>query len=136
MRTNLEFSSDAFPPCPDEDETVNLGVFGKRLAEFIAEGLRRRGVEIEKVEAEDWGWRVDVHHEAFPLWIGCANYTELENGFLCFLEPSKPHIRRWLKKIATTETVERLATDLEAVIADSGKVDGLRWWTEAETARG
>jgi len=85
---------------------------------------------------EDWGWRLDLQNDAFPLWVGCCTYEEYENGFLCFIEPSKPVIRQWLKSIQTSETVERLATALEQVLQQSGKAQDLRWWTEAEAARG
>ena len=78
---------------------------------------------------------MDLQNDAFPLWIGCGNYEEYENGFLCFIEPSKPLVRRWLTSIPTSETVERLATAIEQALRQSGKAEDLRWWTEAETER-
>jgi hypothetical protein len=136
MRTNLEFQSSAFPALPDEDRQVNPGRYGKALADFLASALPRYGLEITSVSAEDWGWRINLRNDAFPLWLGCGNYDEFENGFLCFIEPSAPFIRHWLKRIETSSTVERLATAVESVLRDSGKVANLRWWTEAETQRG
>ena len=136
MRTNLEFQSSAFPALPDEVEEVNPGRYGKALADFLASALSRHGCEVTSVSAEDWGWRIDLRNDAFPLWLGCGNYDEFENGFLCFIEPSAPLIRHWLKRIETSSTVERLATAVESVLRDSGKVTNLRWWTEAETQRG
>lgn len=136
MRTNLEFRSDAFPPYAGEDEEINPGRHGKRLIQFLAAELPRHGFDIAGVCPEDWGWRLDLHNDAFPLWVGCGNYEEYENGFLCFIEPAKPVVRQWLKSIDTSETVERLATALEQALQQSGKVQDLRWWTEAEAARG
>ena len=136
MRTNLEFRSNAFPPYADEDEEVNPGRYGKRLAQFLAAELPRRGFDIAGVCAEDWGWRLDLQNDAFPLWVGCGNYEEFEDGFLCFIEPSKPVVRQWLKSIPTTETVERVAIALEQALLQSGKAQDLRWWTEAEVQRG
>jgi hypothetical protein len=40
MKTHVEFRSDDFPPYEDEDELVNPGVYGKRLAEFLVAGLK------------------------------------------------------------------------------------------------
>jgi hypothetical protein len=136
MRTNLEFRSDAFPACAGEEEEVNPGRHGKRLVQFLAAELPRHGFNITGVFPEDWGWRLDLQNDAFPLWVGCGNYEEYENGFLCFIEPSKPVVRQWLKSIQTSETVERLATALEQVLQQSDKAQDLRWWTEAEAARG
>jgi len=35
MRTHVEFTSTAFPAYPGEDQEINSGIFGKRLAEFF-----------------------------------------------------------------------------------------------------
>ena len=43
MLTHVEFQSELFPPDPDEDELVNPGVYGRRLAMFLAEKLRAMG---------------------------------------------------------------------------------------------
>jgi len=137
MQTHLEFRSTAFPAYPGEEEEINPGRYGKRIAEFLASELPRYGFEVARVGAEDWGWRIDLRHDdAFPLWIGCGNYEEFEDGFLCFIEPSQPFVRQWLKRIPTSETVERLASALEQIVRQSGKSHDLRWWTEAETERG
>ncbi len=132
MRTQIQFHSTSFPPYESEDEQINLGVFGKRLADFLAESLPAQGFKVRCVGAEDWGWMVELENETFPLWIGCANDEGVENGFQCFIEPSKPFIRKWFKKIETSSTVERLAAAIESVLLGSGKVSQLRWLPEDE----
>jgi hypothetical protein len=136
MRTHLEFRSTAFPACPGEEDDINPGRYSKLLAEFIAARLPVHGFEATRLGTEDWGWRIDLRNDAFPLWIGCGNYEEYEDGFLCFIEPSRPFVRRWLKRIPTAETVERLAAALERILRTSGEARDLRWWTEAEAERG
>lgn len=135
MRTNVEFQSLAFPAV-GEDAGVNPGRYGKSLADFLSASLPRHGFAVKAVIAEDWGWRIDLRDEDFPLWIGCGNYDDFENGFLCFIEPSRPFVRHWLKRIETSSAIERLATALENILVSSGKVTRLRWWTEAEVQRG
>jgi hypothetical protein len=132
MRTQIQFQSTSFPPCENEDEQINPGVFGKRLADFLAESLPAQGFKVRCVGAEDWGWMVELENETFPLWIGCAHDEAFENGFQCFIEPSKPFIRKWFKKIDTSSTVERLAAAIESVLLGSGKVSQLRWLPENE----
>ena len=136
MRTHLEFRSAAFPSYPGEDEEINPGRHGKRLAEFLAQELPTRGFRTTGIFAEDWGWGIGLEHDAFPLWIGCGNYEEYDDGFLCFIEPSEPYVRRFFARIPTTETVDRLATALDSIIRDSGKANEMRWWTETEVSRG
>ena len=85
MRTHVEFTSTEFPAYPGEDKDINPGIFGKRLAEFLAEGLRKKGNKVLGIGAEDWGWMVEIENQEFPLWVGCANYEESENGFQSML---------------------------------------------------
>jgi len=130
MKTHLEFTSIEFPAYPGEDKEINPGIFGKRLAEFLAEGLRQQGFKDLCIGAEDWGWMVEIENNEFPLWIGCANYVGTENEFQCFIEPSKPFVRKWFSKIETGPTVEKLASALEAVLLQSGKVSALHWLSD------
>jgi hypothetical protein len=135
MRTHVEFESTHFPADADEDELVNPGVYGKKLAEFVAAGLAAHNLKVRTVFAEDWGWTVELENKEFPLWIGCANYEEFENGFLCFIEPSKPVVRKWFSKVDTTPTVESVAVALGSILRGSGKTSRLRWWDDSEVRR-
>jgi hypothetical protein len=135
MRTHIEFTSTEFPAYPGEDKEINPGIFGKRLAEFLAEGLPHQGFKVLCIGAEDWGWMVEIENKEFPLWIGCANYEEGENGFQCFIEPSKPFVRKWFSKIETGPIVEKLASALETVLLQSGKVSNFRWLSDDEARR-
>lgn len=132
MRTHLEFRSrDLLDPHDDGDIP-----HGEAVAQLLVRELPQRGFQIGGMIPEDWGWCVKIRHDAFPLWIGCGFYPEYGDGLLCFIQPSKPHVRRWFKRISTTETVDRLATALEDVLRESRKVHDLRWLTDAEVQRG
>jgi hypothetical protein len=133
--SHLVFTSTAFPAYPGEDKDINPGIFGKRLAEFLTNGLRKKGFKVLTIGAEDWGWMIEIENQAFPLWIGCANCDGTENEFQCFIEPSKPFVRKWFSKIETGPTVEKLAAALEAVLVQSGKVSKLRWLSDDEARR-
>ena len=43
VQTYVEFRSERFLPIDGEQEQVNPGLWGKRLADFIREGLRGEG---------------------------------------------------------------------------------------------
>src|SRR5690348_14936914 len=114
MKTHLEFRSSAFPPYPGEEDQINPDLFGKRLAEFVVEALKADGFNPDEPGPEDWGWSVTIENSAFPLWVGCGHYQEYEDGFLCFIEPSKPYVRRWFRRIPTEAVVGRVGTVLES----------------------
>jgi hypothetical protein len=133
MKTHVEFRSDHFPPYEGEEEEVNPGRWGKRVAELLAAGLAREGFEVEEVFNEDWGWVVPLKNDAFPLWIGCGNYDEYpDDGFLCFIEPHTSVVRRWFRKIETTEKVTALQAAMHRVLAAEPSIRDIRWWTHEE----
>jgi hypothetical protein len=132
MRNYGEFRSKELLDDHDDSDLPQ----GKKVAELLSAMLPRAGFEIEALVPEDWGWCVKLRHDAFPLWIGCGCYPEHEDGLLCFIEPSKPFVRRWLKRIPTTQLVDRLAVVLENILRGTNSVQALRWWTEAEIKRG
>jgi hypothetical protein len=135
MRTHVEFRSSEFPAQPGEDEQINPGRYGKSLADYLREQLTARGISAGEPYAEDWGWAVPIDNPEFPLWIGCGNYEEYPDGFLCFIEPRKPYVRKLFRKIDTTAAVGRVASALDAILQSHPKVREVRWWSEEETGR-
>lgn len=132
MKTHVEFRSDRFPPYEGEEEQINPGRWGKRLAEFLCEGLRQQGYAPSEPVAEDWGWAVGIAQDPFPLWIACGCYPEYDDGFLCFIQPDTPTIRKWFRTFDTREQVEALQRAIDEVLAESAGIRGKRWWTSKE----
>jgi hypothetical protein len=132
VQTYVEFRSDMFPAIDGEEAQVNPGLWGKRLADFLCENLRAEGFATGTPFAEDWGWVVPVVNEEFRLWIGCGHYQEYPDGFLCFIEPHKPFIRKLLKKIDTRERVSSLQRAMNKVLEENRGIRSIRWWTHEE----
>jgi hypothetical protein len=132
MNTHVEFRSDQFPPYDGENEVVNPGRYGRRLAEFLMDGLRREGFEVRNLQNEDWGWVINLENKEFPLWIGCGNYDEYADGFVCFIEPHQAVIRRLFKRIDTTKIVASVRDALDLILKSNPSVRDVRWWTHEE----
>jgi hypothetical protein len=132
MQTHVEFRSDRFPPLDGEEERVNPGLWGKRLADFLREGLHNQGFETGEPIAEDWGWVVPVLNAPFRLWIGCGSYQQYPDGFLCFIEPHTPSIRKLFKKIDTRERIAALQRAMDKVLTEEAGIRAKRWWTHEE----
>jgi hypothetical protein len=131
VRTHVEFRSDAFPAQPGEEGKVNPGRWGKALALYLRHELLMRGFATGEPYAEDWGWAVPLQNDAFPLWVGCGNDEEHPDGFLVFIEPSKPYVRRWFRKVKTTMIVERVAGALDYSLRANPAVRDVAWWSKA-----
>lgn len=133
METYVEFRSDRFPPYDGEEDEINPGRYGKRLAEFLQSGLSAEGFVTGPPIAEDWGWVLPVENRAFTMWIGCANYDEYpDDGFLCFIEPHTPTVRRWFRKISTMARVAELRNAIDAILSAEPAIRDKRWWTHEE----
>lgn len=133
VKTHVEFRSNSFPTYPGEEAEINPGIWGKRLAEFIHSGLKERGFEVIEPFAEDWGWMVEIRNDTFPIWIGCGNIDGEDNGFLCFIEPSTPFIRKFLfKKISTEADVAKVQTALDSILSSEPSISEIRWSTKEE----
>jgi hypothetical protein len=75
---------------------------------------------------------VEIRNEAFPLWIGCANVGD-EGDFACFIEPSKPFVRKLLfKKISTEADVTNLQTVLDSILSSEPSIEEIRWSSREE----
>lgn len=132
MKTYVEFISEAFPPYDGEEDEINLGRWRKRLAEFLADGINKAGIATDEIFSEDWGWVIPVRNKDFKLWVGCGNYEEYPNGFLCFIEPSKPYVRKLFKKISTIEKVTQLREAIDKLLSSNSNVQNIKWWTTEE----
>ena len=127
MKTQVEFRSGKFPPYDGEQEQINPGLWGKRLAEYLRDKLRTDGVKTGDIYSEDWGWALPIQNETFATWLGCGHQDGEEDEFLVFIEPSKPVIRKWFKKINTTEVVGRVAATLQKILASDPDIRDVRW---------
>jgi hypothetical protein len=132
METHVEFRSDRFPRYADESEGINPGRWGRRLAEFLQAGLTAKGFQVGEPNAEDWGWVVPIQNERFDVWVGCGNYGRYADGFLCFIEPHKPQIRKFFRKIDTRERVALLRNTIDELLRAEADIRDIRWWTRED----
>jgi hypothetical protein len=65
MKTQVEFRSDKFPPYDGEEEEINPGLWGKRLAEYFQKSLPHHGLKVTGISPEDWGWMVELENDEF-----------------------------------------------------------------------
>ncbi|MEK7342946.1 MAG: hypothetical protein AABZ73_03880 [Pseudomonadota bacterium] len=129
MRSHVEFRSAEL----NERDGAHP-VKGRAVAELLAQSLPLYGSAAESIAAEDWGWRIIIANDPFPLWIGCGQYLEFDDGFLCFIEPSRPYVRRWFRKIFVFDAVERLASAMDQCLRRSSAITDIRWWDDEEVS--
>ena len=129
MKTFVEFRSSKFPPYEGEEDLINpgVGLWGKRLAEYLVQKLAERGIETEKMVAEDWGWYVPVRNEGFRLALCCGHQNGDDDEFLCFTDPSTPVVKKLFKKIDATAQLTRLTEALQQILAADPDIREVVW---------
>ena len=96
----------------------------------MAAGLRSHGFQAEELIAEDWGWVLPMKNDEFSLWIGCGNYEEYPDGFLCFIEPHTPVIRKLFRKVDSKSRVEALQNAIgRSSFGEEPAFGTEKWWT-------
>jgi hypothetical protein len=127
MQTQVTFRSSKFPPCEGEEEQINPGLWGKRLAGYLVQKLAEKGIETGEMVAEDWGWYVPLRNEGFPLALCCGHQDGDDDEFLCFTEPATPVIKKFFRKIDATAQLTQLTEALRQILAADPDIREIVW---------
>ncbi len=132
MKTQVTFRSRKFPPYEGEEEQINPGLWGKRLAEYLVEKLNAMGIETQDIIPEDWGWYIPIKNEGFRLGICCGHQSGGDDEFLCFTDPTTPIIWKLFRKIDVTEQMSRIVGALEKILSSEPEITNVEW-TDGKT---
>lgn len=127
MKTQVSFRSAKFPPYEGEEDQINPGLWGKRLAEYLVQALAAKGIATEPMVAEDWGWYVPVVNEGFRLALCCGHQDGDDDEFLCFTEPATPVVKKLFKRIDATPQLTRLTDALRDILASDPDIRDIEW---------
>src|SRR4029079_10182788 len=106
----------------------NPGLWGQRLAEYLAEKLAERGIETGAMVAEDWGWFVPVLIDGRRLALACGHQYGDDDQFLCFTDPSTPVVRRFFFwKVDVTPQLTRLTEALRQILESDPDIQDVIW---------
>jgi len=73
----LMFQSSRFEIVEDEDKLTNPGIYGRSLAEWMANELPTHGYRaLGEVIPEDFAWCVPVEAQDCELYVACTNAEE------------------------------------------------------------
>ena len=135
MQTQVEFRSDKFPPYEGEEEQINPGLWGKRLAEYFVQKLAERGIKTHDPIAEDWGWYLPIENEGFRLALCCGHQDGEPDEFLVFTDPATPKLRKFLKTIDATPQLTKLTDALRDILSSDPDIRNIVWQNVDDDAR-
>lgn len=122
----LEFESSAFAIIPGEDEDTNPGIYGKALAQWLAERLRTAGFPAGEVIAEDFGWCVPVESKPHSLYVACASSGERPDQWRVFAFAEGGVVARLLGRDKSAESLASLFAAVRRALELAPIVRGLR----------
>lgn len=135
METHFLITSAEFSPTPGEldqehDDFINPGLYALELANFLERKLTQRGYPTRFRCQEDWGHWMELEHQGkFTLAVCCANTGADVDGqaeHRIFLNPDKPVIRKFFKKIDVRSDLEKLAATLRELLESDSAIKTVR----------
>jgi hypothetical protein len=127
IRTQAEFRSSKFPPYEDEEEQLNPGVWGRRLAEYLGDSLTSNGIRVEPIIAEDWGWYIPLELDGVRLAVCCGHQDGDAEEFVLFTDPSRPTVRRGFRKVDVTPQLTALTDALAEILTADPDIHDVVW---------
>ncbi len=122
----LEFESSAFAVIPGEDGNTNPEIFGKALAEWLAEQLRKTGLPAGSVISEDFGWCVPVETESHSLFVACASAGEGPDHWQVFAFAEGGLVARVFGRDESAVALAELFAAVRHALESTPAVRGLR----------
>ena len=123
----VTFQTDFFKPISGEDEETNPGRYGKALAQWLAEQLEKRGVTVEGVIPEDFGWVVMLSRKPYMLWLGCGNTDGTTNEWSVFPVAETSMLQRLFKRVDPAPEIEKLKVHLSELLPSIPGVSNVVW---------
>ena len=127
MKTQIEFRSPKFPPYEGEEEEINSGLWGKRLAEYLAQKLAEHGIETEEMAIEDWGCYLPVRNDGFRLALCCGHQNGDDDQFWVFTDPSDPKVKKWFRTVDAASQLSRLLDALRKIPEADPDIREISW---------
>lgn len=91
-----------------EDGLTNPGIYGRALANWLAEKLRSRQEPVQQIISEDWGWCVMLSRKPYALWVGCSNRNGRTDEWGVFVAAEPNFIQRLLGRADAKLAVARV----------------------------
>lgn len=127
MKTQVEFRSSKFPPYEGEEDEINPGLWGKRLTEYLASELAKKGIDTDEMIVEDWGCYLPVRNEGFDLALCCGHQYGDDDQFLVFTEPSTPKVKKLFRTIDAEPQLTRILDALRKILEADTDIREIVW---------
>ncbi|WP_395392146.1 hypothetical protein WBP07_14635 [Novosphingobium sp. BL-8A] len=123
-RTHLEFRADYAKSVSPETEPS-----GEEVIAFLVNGIRQSGIAAAEPFAEDWGWCSVLHVDGFRFLLGCGDYLEYEDGWLCFID-FRQGFRRFFKPNSARQALRHATHAMHGAVQGNPRCRDRKWWSD------
>lgn len=127
MKTFVRFRSSKFPAYPGEEEQINPGLWGRRLAEHLAACLADVDISPGEIVLEDWGCYLPVIVDGQAIGVCCGHQDGDDDEFVVFTDPDRPFIRRWFRRVDVSLPLARLTGAIADILDKDPEVLEVEW---------
>jgi hypothetical protein len=127
MNTLVTFQSNKFPPYDGEEDLINPGLWGKRLAEYLVTKLNERGIQTEDIIPEDWGWYIPVKNLGAKMALCCGHQNGEKTDLMVFTDPPTPIIKKLFKRIDISEELDKLVSTVDLILKADQEIKNVQW---------
>jgi hypothetical protein len=84
-------------------------------------------MRVEPIIAEDWGWYIPLELDGVRLAVCCGHQGGDAEEFVVFTDPSRPTVRRGLRKVDVTPQLTALTDALAEILAAEPDIHDVLW---------
>jgi hypothetical protein len=114
----LTFESTAFPVSAGEDEQTNPGVFGRSLAQWLAQQLIEHEHTAGAPIPEDFGWCVPIESSPHRLYAACSNASGSKTQWQVYVFAEGGLMARLLGRDKSAESVDEAFSVVRQALLD------------------
>ncbi|WP_196887280.1 hypothetical protein [Aureivirga sp. CE67] len=123
MKADILIESNLFPSYKGEEELLNSGRFGKRLAEFLKSELEKENIIIKDLYPTDYSFELRIDQFEFEIFILTGNIDGELNKYLISIEPKKEFVRKWFRKIPSKKRINELYKIIEKKLTQNEEIN-------------
>ncbi|MDN2583802.1 hypothetical protein [Aquibium sp. ELW1220] len=127
MKTFVEFRSKKFPRFDGEEEQINPGVWGLRLAEYMDSKLEGRGIATHGILSEDWGYYIPLQGDGAGVALCCGHQYGDDDQFIIFTDPKIPRFRKLFRIVDVTRQMSELLDAVRAILESDPDIRDIKW---------
>ena len=92
------------------------GVYGRGLSDYLVTQIQGRGVDVERVIPEDFGYCIMVRRKPLRLWIACGNRAGCTDEWIAFAVAEGGLLGRVIGNIHPAQEIDRISEMLGEIM--------------------